>query len=138
MTTTMAMAQRDGAPNAEENLPLSSFSSLFSRSSSLFLSLAPFPRYLFLFSLVFLGVPCTSLLGPIVLSLSLSPFPPSVFPIFSSSEHYSIARPEPAKIVSAVLDFAHGSFQRCLTTAPRPSSDQVHRPGSIQVALPSR
>lgn len=114
------------------------FETLFSS-----LSLPPslsFPAYLFLLSvssllssasLTRLSSPCRFLL------LSLPP-PPPFFPFLVSPSIIPITRPDPAKIVSAVLDFAYGSFQQRDATAPRPSSVQVHRPGSVQVALPSR
>lgn len=51
----------------------------------------------------------------------------------------AISRPEPAKIVSAVLDSACGSFQRCDTHHIDASGDDrplfLFRPGSVQVAL---
>lgn len=143
--TTRLNGEAPNGPNAEENLPLSSFSSLFSRPSSLlFPSLPPslsFPAYLFLLSVSPRSCPQRPLRVSLSLSFSLAlPFPPPTpfFPFLVPPSIIPITRPDPAKIVSAVLDFAYGSFQQRDATAPRPSSVQVHRPGSVQVALPSR
>lgn len=142
--TTRLNGEAPNGPNAEENLPLSSFSSLFSRPSSLLFPSLPHslsqptcsssrsPR----------SCPqrplCVSLSLSFSLALPFSPPPPPFFPFLVSPSIIPITRPDPAKIVSAVLDFAYGSFQQRDATAPRPSSVQVHRPGSVQVALPSR
>lgn len=91
--------QRDGrAPNVEER------SSLFLPFLEvLFFSLLSLSLFPFLFSFLSLAR----------LSLSLPPLPSSFLSLRLSLSHCSaISRPEPAKIVSAVLDSACGSFQR--------------------------
>lgn len=86
----------------------------FSRGSLLFPSRSFFlPLFPFLFSFLSLA------------RLFLSPFPFSP----SLSHCSAISRPEPAKIVSAVLDSACGSFQRC-------DAHQHRRPPLV--LLPSR
>lgn len=103
--TTRLDGEAPNGPNAEENLPLSSFSSLFSRPSSLLFPSLPHS----------LSQPtCSSSRSPrscpqrpLCVSLSLSfslalPFPPpTVFPFFSFSEHYS--------------DHTSGSRQNCIS-----------------------
>lgn len=88
--TTAAATHNGKAPNAEENLPLSSFSSLFSRPSSPFslppsCSLSVPSSTCFLFALLS-SASLVRLSLPVVLSFSLSlsaPFTPlSVFPLF--------------------------------------------------------
>lgn len=149
-TTTMAMhnaTQRRGSERPERRreppsffLFVPFFETLFS-SLSLPPSLTLFPSLLVpplgLLALV-LSVPYASLFPCRFLLLSPSSPPPPFFPFLVSPSIIPITRPDPAKIVSAVLDFAYGSFQQRDATAPRPSSVQVHRPGSVQVALPSR
>lgn len=105
--TTRLNGEAPNGPNAEENLPLSSFSSLFSRPSSLlFPSLLPslsFPAYLFLLSVSSLlsSASLMRLSFPVVFSCSPLPPPPTVFPFFSFSEHYS--------------DHTSGSRQNCIS-----------------------
>lgn len=103
--TTRLNGEAPNGPNAEENLPLSSFSSLFSRPSSLLFPSLPHSlsqptcsSSRSLLALV-LSVPYASLFP--CRFLLLSPSPPTVFPFFSFSEHYS--------------DHTSGSRQNCIS-----------------------